>query len=241
MTAESRHTFKARLHLGTTAWEAEDYGEALEIFQDLLVDEPTFADLHNKVGLCHAMMGQLEEALESFRRAGELAGGYAEAHLNRGIILNELGHHDEAAEAFEKATRLDSRDGTIPSDVGNQIANAHAALGDLYQRARRPERAADQYRKALEVRPGYPDIRSKLADSLAEIGRPEEARVELEAALEAAPGLTGARVRLGVVLHQLGDTEGAIREWKRAHGDGTSDSRPRAYLASVGVEVEPRG
>lgn len=237
MNHDPAPTFKQRLAQGTAAWESEDFEAAYDIFSRLLDQQPNFPDLHNKVGLCRAMLGDLEGALEAFQRANELSPTYAEAHLNRGIVLNELGRHEEARDALEEAGRLDTRDGTIPSDAGNRIANVHADLGDLYLRAQRPERAAEEYRKALEIRPGYLDIRSKLADSLAEIGEPAAARRELETVLGRNPGLTPARIRLGVVLQQLGDTEAAIREWRRAHEDDPSDSRPRAYLATVGVKV----
>lgn len=238
MPSDPPATFKQRLARGTAAWESEEFEVAFEIFRSLLDEHPEFPDLHNKVGLCRAMLGDLDGAVRAFEEAIRLAPSYAEAHLNRGILLNELGRHDEARDAFREAARLDTVDGTIPSDAGNRIANVHAELGDLYLRARRPERAAEEYRRALEIRPGYLDIRSKLADSLAEIGEPAAARRELETVLRNNPKLTAARIRLGVVLQQLGDTEGAIREWRRAHEDDPGDLRPRAYLATVGVALE---
>jgi tetratricopeptide (TPR) repeat protein len=50
------------------------------------------------------------------------------------------------------------------------------------------------------------------------------------------PRIASARLRLGSVLHQLGDLEGAIREWKLAAEYDPDDTRPPAYLASVGVK-----
>lgn len=238
MSSEPPPTFKQRLAQGAAAWDGEEFEVAFQHFRGLLDEHPEFPDLHNKVGLCRAMLGDLEGAVRAFEHAIRLAPFYAEAHLNRGILLNELGRHDEAQDAFEEAGRLDTLDGTIPSDAGNRIANVHAELGDLYLRAQRPERAAEEYRRALEIRPRYLDIRSKLADSLAEIGEPAAARRELETVLANNPRLTAARIRLGVVLQQLGDTEGAVREWRRAHEDDPRDLRPRAYLATVGVNVD---
>ena len=221
---------------GVSAWERDDYRSALETFRKVLKEHPYFADVHNKAGLCLAMLGELEEALAHFDSALKQNASYAEAHLNRGIVLNELGRHNEAQEAFSKAGKLDTRDSrAFPSDVGNRIAVTHAQLGDLYLVANHPEEAARHYEAALKVRPRFMDIRSKFAESLLELGDLERSRDELETILESRPGFVGARIRLGVVLHRLGETDAAVREWKRSAAEDPEDMRPRAYLASVGV------
>ena len=230
--AESVQQLIAR---GVSAFEREDYRSALETFREVLARRG-FADVLNKAGLCHAMLGEPEEALKRFDAALEQNPRYAEAHLNRGIVLNELGRHEEAQRAFVRAGQLDMRDGSdFPSDVGNRIAITHAKLGDLYLIAGRPGLAAEEYTAALEVRPRFLDIRSKLAEALMEVGEPERARRELESILERNPEFTAARVRLGVALHRLGDTEAAVQEWRRCHREEPRDMRPRAYLASVGA------
>ncbi len=226
---------------GVSAWEREDYESALMAFVEVLQNEPGFADIHNKAGLCLAMLDRPEEALDHFDAALALNPSYAEAHLNRGIILNELGRHEEARDALDKAEELDTRDSpAFPSDVGNRIAVTHAQLGDLYLVADHPREAAEHYAAALAVRPRFMDIRTKFAESLLELGEVERARGELEMILEARPSFVGARLRLGIVRHRLGDDEGAIEEWRRCAVDDPDDMRPRAYLASVGVKLGRR-
>lgn len=227
-------TLKQKIAVGLSAWDREDYQQALEAFDRVLKDHPAFPDIHNKAGLCRAMLGDPEGALEEFDLALRLAPTYAEAHLNRGIVLNELGRHDQAQEAFDEAGRLDTRDGNaFPSDVGNRIAIGHAKLGDLYLIAERPAQAAEEYRQALEVRPRFLDIRSKLGEALIGLGELDEARKELGIVLDGNPEFTAARIRLGVVLQRQGDVEGAVREWERCAEEDPADMRPRAYLATV--------
>src|SRR5688572_30512116 len=228
-------SLKNTIQRAISAWERDDYETALATFREVLAQNPGFADLHNKAGLCLAMMGDYEGALASFDAALALNAGYAEAHLNRGIVLNELGKHEEAQEAFSKAGTLDTRDGTIPSDVGNQLAIQHAKLGDLYLVANRPIEAAEQYDAAIRLRPRFHDIRSKLAEALMEAGDMERARDELEHILEAKPGFSAARIKLGVVYQRLGDRGRAIAEWRQAAAENPDDMRPRAYLVSVGA------
>jgi tetratricopeptide (TPR) repeat protein len=235
MTVDARQA-RQKVARGISAWEREDYDSALDTFLDVLNDFPRFADVRNKTGLCLAMLGRFEEALTHFDVALEENPAYAEAHLNRGIVLNELGRHGEAQEAFSKAGAIDREDSrAFPSDVGNRIAVTHAQLGDLYLVADRPQEAMEHYRRALDIRPRFSDIRTKYAETLIELGEYEQARVELEAILEPRPGFVGARVRLGVVLQKLDDVDRAIHEWRRCMEDDPTDMRARAYLASVGV------
>lgn len=235
MTGDPRQA-RQSVARGISAWEREDFESALATFEEVLEDFPRFADVRNKAGLCLAMLGRFEEALRHFEVALEENPSYAEAHLNQGIVLNELGRHEEAQLAFSRAGELDRKDSrAFPSDVGNRIAVTHAQLGDLYLVANRPEEAMEHYRRALEIRPRFSDIRSKYAESLIELGRFDDARSELESILEQRPGFTGARIRLGVVLVKLGDQDRAIHEWKRCMDEDPTDMRARAYLASVGV------
>jgi tetratricopeptide (TPR) repeat protein len=227
---------------GISAWERDDFQSALDTFEEVLRDHPQYADVHNKAGLCLAMLNRLDDALAHFDAALELNPAYAEAHLNRGIILNDLGRADEAAEAFNKASELDSRDSRVfPSDVGNRIAVTLAQLGDLYLVANHPEEAVKHYESAIEIRPRFMDIRSKLAEALIEVGELHRARDELRLILETRPTFVGARVRLGVVLHRLGDDEAAVEEWQQCLEDDPTDMRARAYLASVHHEQQGEG
>jgi tetratricopeptide (TPR) repeat protein len=223
---------------GVSAWERDDFETALTTFRGVLQEHPYFADVHNKAGLCLAMLNRPDEALAHFDEALKLNPAYAEAHLNRGIVLNELGRHDEAQAALTRASELDTRDSrAFPSDVGNRIAVTHAQLGDLYLVANHPQEAARHYEAALAVRPRFMDIRSKFAEALIELGDLDKAQDELEAVLDARPQFVGARIRLGLVYHKLGNNQAAVREWTRCAVDDPEDMRPRAYLASVGVTI----
>lgn len=223
-----------RIALGMNAWERESYDEALAIFDDVLREHPTFPDVHNRRGLCLAILGNLQEALVAFDRAVELAPTYAEAHLNRGIVLKDLGMADEAQDAFDHARQLENRHGgTYPFQVGNQIAVTHAKLGDLYLSADKVALAVEQYRAALQVRPRFLDIRTRLAESLLKNGELEEAREELEFVLEKNPDFTSARLRLGVVMHRLGNVDEARRHWLHCADEDPGDYRARAYLNSL--------
>jgi tetratricopeptide (TPR) repeat protein len=231
---QSQPTIRQAISRGVEAWERDDFETAFEYFEWVLSDHPGFADVRNKAGLCLAMMGDVDRALEQFDEALQLNEAYAEAHLNRAIVLNELGRFGEAKKAFSRASELDTRDSrAFPSDAGNKLAISHARTGDLYLVADRPQEAAREYSAALQIRPRYADIRSKLAEALIELRRPEDAKKHLERILQEKPEFTGARVKLAIALHRLGDDDGARREWKQCHEEDPDDMRIRAFLAAL--------
>lgn len=232
-------TPQQKIQVGIAAWERDDYMAALEAFLDVIREHPRFPDVHNRAGLCMAMLGNSEGALEKFEKAIEIAPTYAEAHFNRGIVLNDMGRHDEAREALQRAQELDTRDGMkFPSHVGNQIAVTHAELGDLYMLADRPDRAVEQYEGALEVRPRYLDIRAKLGGALLDDGKLERAREQLEKVVDGNPRFLEARLKLGVALQRQGKTDEAVTQWRTCLEQDPDNMRARAYLASAGASVE---
>ncbi len=186
------------------------------------------------------MLGDMEGALAQLDEAIRINNAYGEAHLNRAVVLNELGRFDEAREAFDRASELERADPEdYPADIGNQLAIAHARVADLYLGCSRPKQAVDEYLLALEVRPGFLDIRSKLAEAYVACGRLDDARVELLSILDQNPHFTAARMRLGVVYHRIGDDAAAVHEWTRCAKEAPDDARVQAYLASVHGESSP--
>ena len=219
---------------GNAAWEQDDFQAAYKHFHTILQDHPNFADIRNRAGLCLAMMGDSEGALAEFDAALKVNDCYSEALLNRAIILNDLSRFEEASECFHRASVLDLGDSrAFPSDMGNQLANAHANTGDLYMAADRPEEAAAEYAAAVEIRPGFLDLQFKLAEAYIDLGMLGEARAHLEEILERNSEFAGARVRLGALLLRMEDKVGARREWERCAKQDPDDLRIRAYLASL--------
>lgn len=233
--------FDRLIERGSHALERGELAAALLDLRKVLEERPNFADVRNRVGLCLALLGDLESALDEFDQALGVNPSYREAELHRAIVLNELGRYEEARAAFERVRELDAADTRVlPGRVGDRIANAHAELGDLYRAAGNAKMAGEEYKRALAIRPTFVDIRARLGETYLALRELPAAREELEAILARNPQLTGARLQLGVVLRRMGDTEGAVREWTRCASEDPDDLRARAYLASVGAVAEAR-
>ncbi len=225
------------------AFERDDYAAALLDLRRILADHPDFADVRNRTGFCRAMLGDAEGALQEFAHAIRLNPEYTEAHLNRALVLNDLTRFDEAREAFERAGELDVRKADpIPGELGNRIALGHADLGDLYVDAGRPSDAAEEYTKALEIRPGFVDIRSRLARALLAVGDAKGAVEELTEVLKQRPTYLEARLHLGTALRRMGRTRDAVSEWRRCLELEPGNQRAQAFLVSaLGTQDDVNG
>jgi tetratricopeptide (TPR) repeat protein len=219
---------------GRSAFDQRDYQRALEIFDQILALRPQFADIRNAAALCHVFLGRPEEALVEFEEALAVNPGYVEAHVNRALVLQDLGRYDEAREAFEHASENERRThARFPAAATARLANAHAAVGDLYLEAGAHEEAAEQYRIALELRPRFHDIRNKYALARIELGDLDTAITELESILDWNPAFLAARLNLGLALYRQGRTADAAAEWTRCREQAPAHPQVRAYAAML--------
>ena len=219
---------------GKEAFEKRRYAEALTDFQEVLRRNPRFADIHHLTGLCLSFLGHPDSALLEFNEAIALNGRYVEAHINRAITLNELGRFEEAQLAFAQAAEFENQgEGEFSTAVSARLANAHAHLGDLYFEAGAPSEAAEQYRRGLELRSHFHDIRTRLAQALIQLGELPAAAAELQAVLSANPRFIAARLNLGLVYFRTGQIELAAQEWGMAKQQQPTNPQVRAYIAML--------
>jgi tetratricopeptide (TPR) repeat protein len=218
----------------TQAFAARDYDSALDLFRIILQERPAFADVRHSAGMCLAFLGRQEEALEQFDLALQVNPAYVEAHLSRALLLQELGRYEDAGAAFERARRHEQQGkGRFPTAISARLANAHAAVGDLYREAGATADAAGQYLAALELRPRYDDIRNKYASALLEQGRTDEAAEELTRILDSNPRFLAARLNLGLVRLRQGRHREAAMEWRVCQQQNPGNPQARAFMTML--------
>lgn len=221
----------ALLERARASFDRGDYVGALADVREIVEKHPHFADVRHLMGLCLSLLGQPEEALEQFDLALAENDAYIDAYLSRAITLNELGRFDEAAACLEQAAECEHRGrGRFTASVSARLANAHAAVAELYMAASAPAEAVQEFRRALEIRPAFHDIRNRLAEALMQLGVWDVARDELRVALEGNPRFYQARVNLGMVHYRAGDQDAAREAWLACRSQDPQDTRVQAYL-----------
>ena len=145
-----------------------------------------------------------------FRRLGR------HRDYQRGIVHYNRGEYAEAALAFEVALASMSDPEDPQYSLGAfYAAEARANLGLARFQAGDDARAEEDFRKALEKNPHYPDLHYYVALLCERGGRPGEAAGALETALSIHGDYLEARLLFAVVLAQLGDNVRARAELER--------------------------
>lgn len=124
--------------------------------------------------------------------------------------------------------RLEDRLATDPEDVEGWFR-----LGGAYALTGAYGRAADAYRRAIDLRDDAPALHAALAEALTMASDgivTEPARQALERALELDPQDPRARFYQGLELAQRGEQQGALDVWVRLAEDSPADAPWRPVL-----------
>ena len=130
------------------------------------------AAVENAMGLL--LQGRLDNfrAERAFKRAMEIDPNWAAPHYNLGLLFRSQ-QNEAALPEFERAASLDAASVTVLT-----------ALGDEYFARKDWPRAAEQYRRAIKLRPNDDGLHTKLGHALFSQGLQEEANREYQKALE---------------------------------------------------------
>ena len=92
--------------LGNKRLEDGNYAEALQIFDQVLVEHTEYKEAHLARAITLLQMERFGESRESFNTAIGLDNQYALAYANRGILNDRLGQYEAALHDYQKALKL---------------------------------------------------------------------------------------------------------------------------------------
>jgi len=224
-------------------FQLQDYYGAIHLLEEVIATGRAFADAHHLLGLSYSLAGQPDKALEQLDRALALNPNYIEALIHRALVLNELGREEEANAVLRRARQVSSeRRGGFHGHVAAKLANQHAALAQAYYEAGGLNEAIAQYEAALELGPGFHDLRYKLGRVLLEAGRALDAHEHFQIIVRDRPSFLDAAAMLGLACYLAGDGLAARAVWEELRARRPEDPRVEAYLALLSrSDVMPVG
>lgn len=206
--------------------------EAEKALQEIYRRNPDFADVCNRLGQLYYETGDYTRAKEFFERAVRLNPDYTEASLNLAVTLNELRQYGKAKEIIEQAqNRATRRKSALEPFIAGKLANKHKEVGDIYRELSMFTESIDEYRKALNLSPGFPDIQVKLAVTLRELGKTDEALEILTKTTQQRPDYLDARIQLGITFFSRGFLDRASDQWKEVLRTDPSHTKALMYMS----------
>ena len=164
---------------------------------------PGFAEIHAEAARWLYMIGKEREAVIELQKILAHDPRYAPFATLRGWMEFVSGHHHRASRWLRKALECDP-----------DHARAHEQLAHFYSANGEGIRSEHHLTRAVELRPGYPDLRFDLALHCIKTDRIEEAVSHLRSSLAIAPRFALARLRLGECLTNLGRYDAALEQFK---------------------------
>ncbi|NJK63613.1 MAG: tetratricopeptide repeat protein [Synechococcaceae cyanobacterium SM2_3_1] len=184
------------------AGEAEDWGQAVDLYRQALELEPNNAGLHNNLGVVLRRQGDLSTAIAAYRRATELDPNLSAAYVNLGLALLLEQRWSEALTALQTAADQIPDEATLLFYQGIAFENlenwpaaidayntyllespdalGHYRLAIVYWQAGDPQQAVELFRRAARLEAEVGLYSSEAGRALALLGQWQDAAILLE-------------------------------------------------------------
>ncbi|MDM8519703.1 tetratricopeptide repeat protein [Anaerolineales bacterium HSG6] len=190
---------------GEAAYDAGNFSEAIELFDQAIELDDEFANAYNNRGLSYYELGESNQALADFNQAIKLAGDDSTPYNNRGIVYDDLGNYDQALTDYDQAIALDDSDPLFYNNRGV----THGNLGDY-------ESALADFNVSLELDDAYALAYSNRGEIYYNLDDHVSALADYDTAIELDPELKRAYNDRGFIYYLLDEYDLALADFEQA-------------------------
>jgi TolB-like protein/DNA-binding winged helix-turn-helix (wHTH) protein/Flp pilus assembly protein TadD len=172
----------------------------------------------------------LRKSIEYYQQAIKLDPNYAQAFAGLARACHWLANVERPVELYEQSIEAAKR--ALQLDEG--LAEGHAALGrDLHAYKLDWSGAEREYKRAIELEPGYGEAHHGYAFYLASTGRLDEAVVEINRALDLDPLAVEQRANAGSIYIDTENYDRGIEYLQSALEVSPHSAQYRVYLGTA--------
>lgn len=177
----------------------EDYNKAISVSQFAPMAYKNRADVY-------ARTNEIEKALSDYRQALNLDPKLRDAYNNMGNLLNERGRYSEALAFYTNAINNDPVDS----------AEYYLGRGNVYSSMKDAQKALNEFRWALKLRPGMTEALFNSGVAFAAIGDLKQADELYTLTIKAMPSLAVAYNNRGDTRRRMGRLNEALADFLTA-------------------------
>ncbi|RUM31217.1 MAG: hypothetical protein DSY42_03215 [Aquifex sp.] len=192
--------WKVYYDLGTAAFYAKNYSEAIAHFHRALRVNPDEPRIWNSLGLAYMEVKEYKKAEESFKKALNVDSQFTEAKMNLGILYMRMKKYNLAIKYLKEAARDELFEKKHVAFY--HLAQAYKKLGNFGKYVKSLE-------KAVAYNPTYVDAQLELAKAYEEIG-------DYKKAEEIYKSLMRNGYKNNYILYKLAEVYYKAKEYNRA-------------------------
>ena len=186
-------------------YNENNLNESIKEIKYLIELYPNDPILFNFAGACHAGLGELQKAIESYQKAILLKPDFADFHYNLGNTLKEIGHFKEAVKSYKNVLEI------LPDNY-----SALFNLGASFQELEKLDDAAEAYEKSIKSEPNRIEAKINLGFVCHKMDQLDDAIFQYEQVLMIDPENIETLNNLGVIYRELDQIDTSINFYKQA-------------------------
>jgi len=210
--------------LGTLLFQQGRIDEAMNELETAVKLKPDATALNN-LGVAFASIGNLDGAIECYKKVIGLNPKNAETYYNIGNIYLAKNMYKDAENEYKNALSLNPG-----------YAKAYGNLGIIFAQQGNLDKAIEYFEQAAKIEPDNIGVRYNLAMTLINKGSFKQAADEYRQILRLAPQDAGMRCMLGDVLVKLGRYEEAAAEYEQVLVTDPNNTDARYALDKLKVQ-----
>lgn len=197
----------ARIKLADALFAAGELRESKRLYEALLKENARMPEPHYGLGRVKSAEGDIQAAVEEYRRACELFPNYAAAQYALALAYRRLGDTAKAQEhlaVYQRAPLAQPPlDDPLRSAVKelNSGAQQHLSAGIRLEAAGQIEQAIAEQERALEIDPKLAQAHVNLISLYGRTGQPAKAEEHFRAAIAIDPNQADCYYNFGVLLY----------------------------------------
>ncbi|HSL23459.1 MAG TPA: sulfatase-like hydrolase/transferase [Vicinamibacterales bacterium] len=191
--------------------ERGPFEQIVALLNEIVRQDPEVIDAWFMMATQHMTHGDLERAVEYYKRTLQLKPDYDLAVFNLAQAYRRMGDDEAALAGFEHYLTLDPKDPFV-----------HYQMGEIWLDRGDTARAERLFRRALEIDPQVAAAKNALGVLALRRGDPATAERLIREALATKPTLRLGHFNLGLLAEERGDLRTAEREYYeelKAHAD----------------------
>lgn len=197
---KEQHFWKVYYDLGTAAFYAKNYSEAIAHFHRALRVNPDEPRIWNSLGLAYMEVKEYKKAEESFKKALNVDSQFTEAKMNLGILYMKMKKYNLAIKYLEEAVR---------DELFEKKHVAFYHLAHTYKKLGNFRKYVKNLEKAVAYNPTYVDAQLELAKAYEETGNFKKAE-------EIYKSLMRNGYKNNYILYKLAEVYYKAKEYNRA-------------------------